>query len=139
MRRGVVMVQKEVADRLTAEAGKDYGSLSVVVRTLCEVERVSVLGTGSFWPPPTVSSAVVRLQRRANPAVTAPETPAFSRFVQSLFGKRRKQVGAILRAAVGADAAEAALSRVKIEPTRRPERITVDEFVALWRAVGEAG
>ncbi len=68
MTAAVVMVQREVADRLTAgPGGKDYGPLGIIVQATCEARTVAVLSPSCFWPAPTVASAVVRLTRRADP------------------------------------------------------------------------
>ncbi|QDU32780.1 Ribosomal RNA adenine dimethylase [Poriferisphaera corsica] len=95
MKGAVVMIQKEVADRLTAEpGGKTYGALGIVVQAMCEVEEVSFLSGGCFWPPPRVGSSVVSLKRRAEP-LTA-DAGRFSAFLQKVFSKRRKQLGGVL-------------------------------------------
>lgn len=128
MSLAVVMIQREVADRLTAPpGGKDYGPLGVLVQAACEVERVAVLTPGCFWPAPKVDSAVVRLRRREKP-LTA-DLPALSRILHTLFSKRRKQIGAILGRATPLPAG--------IDPRARPEQLTVGQLIALadrWRA-----
>ncbi|MEM0913192.1 MAG: 16S rRNA (adenine(1518)-N(6)/adenine(1519)-N(6))-dimethyltransferase RsmA [Planctomycetota bacterium] len=131
MRGAVVMVQKEVADRLAAEpGGKDYGALGVVVQAGCAVERVSVLGPGCFWPAPKVASAVVKLTRRAEPI--GGDLGRVSRFAGELFRSRRKQLGGVFRSAGwrwGADG-EAGWP-AGVESTVRAERLTVSQIAAL--------
>ncbi|MEZ6193157.1 MAG: rRNA adenine dimethyltransferase family protein [Phycisphaerales bacterium] len=127
MTTAVIMIQREVADRITAKpGGKDYGPLSVILQAVCEVDIVGTLSPACFWPAPKVASAVVRLVRRANPLTDNPA--ALSRCLQTLFQKRRKQIGAIL-------------GREKplpdgINPDARPESLSVEQFVALARWLG---
>lgn len=126
MSLGIVMVQREVADRLRApHGGKDYGPLSVIVQALCEVEQVAVLPAGCFWPPPDVQSAVVKLKRRREPLTRDPKR--LSAMLHTLFSKRRKQIGSILGRDVKLPAG--------IEATMRPEQLTVEQLVALAEAV----
>lgn len=143
MALGIVMVQKEVADRLLASpGGKDYGPLGIVIQAAYEVELVSTLGPGCFWPAPKVASAVVRLTRRAVPACGdwAP-LPSFAAFVGRLFSRRRKQLGGILRQwAPGQEALGPLEQRdwqddlpAGIRPQQRPETLSMEQLVALWR------
>ncbi len=127
MTAAVVMVQKEVADRLTAgPGGKDYGPLGVVVQAMCEARRVTTLSPGCFWPAPSVASAVVKLTRRAEPLTDDPA--ALSATVHRLFSKRRKQLGAILgRRTPLPDG---------FSPDARPETLSVEQIVALARWLG---
>ncbi len=127
MSAAVVMIQREVADRITAApGGKDYGPLSVILQAMCEVDRVGTLSPECFWPRPKVASAVVRLVRRANPLTDDPV--ALSGLLQKLFQKRRKQLGAIL----GRDRA----LPDGIDPDARPESLSVEQFVELARWSG---
>ena len=141
MSSAVVMIQREVADRITARpsgrvighsgttsggGGKDYGPLSVILQAICEVDVVGTLPPQCFWPRPKVASAVVRLVRRANPLTDDPA--ALSSLLQTLFQKRRKQLGAIL----GRDRA---LPK-GIDPDARPESLSVEQFVQLARWLG---
>jgi 16S rRNA (adenine1518-N6/adenine1519-N6)-dimethyltransferase len=122
MKRAVVMVQREVADRLTAPpGGKDYGQLGIVIQASCHATRLFNLSPGCFWPPPQIDSAVVLLERRETPLTT--DLPRLSRALHTLFSKRRKQIGAIL-------------GRSKpfpegIDPTSRPEQLSVDQLVQI--------
>lgn len=126
MTLAVVMIQREVADRLTAEpGGKEYGPLGILVQAACHVERIAVLTPGCFWPAPKVDSAVVRLRRRKVPL--APDLKALSDLLHTLFSKRRKQIGSIL----GRDAVLPAA----IDSTARPEQLTIDQFVGLAASV----
>lgn len=127
MTTAVIMIQREVADRITAKpGGKDYGPLSVILQAVCDVDIVGTLSPACFWPAPKVASAVVRLVRRANPVTDDPAT--LSRVLQTLFQKRRKQIGAIL-------GRERPLPN-GIDPGARPESLSVEQFVALARWLG---
>ncbi|MCX5658645.1 MAG: 16S rRNA (adenine(1518)-N(6)/adenine(1519)-N(6))-dimethyltransferase RsmA [Planctomycetota bacterium] len=120
----VVMIQREVADRLTAPpGGKDYGPLGVLMQAMCEVDRVATLSPGCFWPQPTIDSAVVRLRRRAAPLTDDPARLAAT--LHLVFGQRRKQLGAILGRATPLPPG--------IDPTWRAERLSVEQLVELSR------
>lgn len=120
--RGVVMVQKEVADRLTASPGNGaYGPLGIIIQAMCRMDRITTLPPGCFWPPPQVDSAVVRFVRRKVPMTSDPHR--LSRFLHTLFSKRRKQIKAILGKSV-------ALPQ-DIDPTARPEQLDIPTLVRL--------
>lgn len=124
MSLAVVMIQREVADRLTAPpGGKDYGPLGVLIQAMCEVDRVATLSPGCFWPPPTIDSAVVRLRRRAVPLTDDPARLGAT--LHRVFSQRRKQLGAIL-------GREAPLPP-GVDRTWRAERLSVEQLVALSR------
>lgn len=123
---GIVMVQREVADRLTAEpGGKEYGQLGVMVQAMCRVERLTTLPPGCFWPPPKVESAVVRLLRRSAPLTDQPHQ--LSQLLHRLFSRRRKQLGAIL----GRDHP----LPPGVQATQRPETLSVEQLVQLSQLV----
>ncbi|OUM95559.1 MAG: 16S rRNA (adenine(1518)-N(6)/adenine(1519)-N(6))-dimethyltransferase [Thermobacillus sp. ZCTH02-B1] len=131
----VVMVQKEVAWRMTAPpGGKDYGSLSVAVRYFAEPEIVCLVPRGVFVPPPNVDSAVVRLKMRERPPVDVRDEALFFRVVHAAFAQRRKTLANNLTALLGRErrreAAELPAS-LGIDPGRRGETLTLEEFAAL--------
>lgn len=98
MQQGIVMVQREVADRLAAgPGGKAYGPLGIMVQARYEVKLVGTVPAGCFWPRPEVESAVVALALRDEPLVY--DIERFGVVVHRLFEQRRKQVGAIVRRA----------------------------------------
>lgn len=137
-RRAVYLVQREVADRLTADpGGKEYGALGVNVRAVVDAELITRVPPGAFVPPPKVESAVVRLTPRASPDVEPHEERRFRRFVQAAFALRRKQLRRVVRTVAGldADAAEAALAAAGVDPDARPETLSPAEFAALVRAL----
>jgi len=132
-----LMLQKEVADRLVARAGaRGYGALAIQVGLLADVDRLLTLPPGAFRPPPTVTSAIVRLRFR--PAV-APvgDVAAFERLVRGLFLQRRKTLLNALRPVAdsfGRSASEV-IERVGLDPSARPETLSVDDLVRLTLAV----
>lgn len=139
----VVMVQKEVAERMAAKpGGKDYGTLSIAVQYYCEPELVCVVPSGAFIPAPNVDSAVIRLGRRAEPAVAVADEARFFRVVHAAFAQRRKTLGNNLAALAGkerkAELGEL-LRSIGIEPERRGETLSLQEFAALTEALSEAG
>jgi len=123
MTGAVVMVQREVADRIVAGPahGKAYGPLGIILQTVFETDRVCVLSPGCFYPPPSIASAVVKLVRRPTPLCADP--PGFAAFVHALFGKRRKQIGAILGPEV--------VLPGWLDRRTRPEALTVEQLVGL--------
>jgi len=129
MRHAVVMVQKEVAERLAATPaqGKAYGPLGIIIQALFTVKRVGVLSPGCFYPPPSIASAVVALSRRDEPLTD--DAHAFAAFVHQLFGKRRKQLGAIL----GRDTP----LPPRISPEARPETLGVEQIAFLRRWIDQ--
>lgn len=145
-RRAIFLVQREVAERATAAPGShEYGALTVNLQALTRVENLFDVPPGAFRPPPKVHSAVIRLTPLATPLVSADERRPFRTFVQALFGQRRKQLGTSLRALVAqggaadsAEAARAALEEMGIDPTTRPERLSPEQFIGLFRAVRDA-
>ena len=125
----VVMIQKEVADRLLAEPGtKAYGPLGVLIQALFTVERVGVLKPGCFYPPPSIDSAVVAMHRRDEPLCEDPR--ALGGLLHQRFSKRRKQLGSIL----GRDTA----LPEGVEATMRPEQLTVDQLCEIARTQSTA-
>lgn len=134
-----LMLQKEVADRLVADPGsKDYGVLGVLVGRRARVTRLLTLPPGAFRPPPEVTSAVVRLEFRAEADIPA-APPGFDALVRALFTRRRKTMGNALAAAAhlsGPDAASL-LARAGVDPRRRPETLAVAEFLEVARRVAE--
>jgi|HigsolmetaGSP12D_1036236.scaffolds.fasta_scaffold00217_7 16S rRNA (adenine1518-N6/adenine1519-N6)-dimethyltransferase len=139
----VVMVQKEVAERLAASpGGKDYGSLSVAVQYYCEPEFVCAVPAGVFIPAPQVDSAVIRLTRRADPPVRVTDERRLFRVVHAAFAQRRKTLANNLSALAGRDRKgelEDLLRRIGIDPGRRGETLSLAEFAALSEALGSAG
>jgi len=123
MSHAVIMVQKEVGDRLAARSGggKDYGPLGIIVQAVCDVKEVCTLSPSCFWPRPSIHSSVILLTRKAVPVTD--NLPKFQELVHTLFGKRRKQLGSIL----GRD--QALPEGVSYE--MRPETLSLEQLAAL--------
>ena len=132
----VLMLQKEVADRLVATVGTgDYGVLTVLVTLHADVSRLLSLPPGAFRPPPKVHSAVVRLAFRP-PKVPVADEALFVRMVRTMFMQRRKTIGNALKpfgVERGVDSARV-LAVAGIDPKRRPETLDLNEMAALARA-----
>ena len=131
----VYLVQREVADRLTASPGSgDFGALTVNVGAVADAAMLFTVPAGAFRPPPKVESAVVRITPKDTPLVTPDEEEPFRTFVQSVFSMRRKQLQRILRSVWNLDSAttDQRLESVGIDPTARPETITVEQFARLF-------
>lgn len=138
----VLTVQREVANRLTAAVGSsDYSSLTIFARTYCDVERVFLLKPGSFYPPPKVSSAVVRLTLREPAIADRSVRLGFHRFVQGVFGFRRKTVLNSLLHVTGLDKAllSALFDNLGISASARPQNLSFVQFVSIYEALREAG
>ncbi|MGH7537493.1 MAG: 16S rRNA (adenine(1518)-N(6)/adenine(1519)-N(6))-dimethyltransferase RsmA [Gemmatimonadales bacterium] len=132
----VVLMQEEVADRLSAPPGsRTYGGLSVGVQVLARAEKLFTVKAGSFHPPPRVTSTVVRLRPRPHPLLERHEIARFRDFVTASFSRRRKQLRNVLRAVTGEPAAqvERRLASLGLSPTARPETLTPEDFVRLFR------
>ncbi|MBP3967036.1 16S rRNA (adenine(1518)-N(6)/adenine(1519)-N(6))-dimethyltransferase RsmA [Paenibacillus lignilyticus] len=135
----VVMIQKEVAQRMAAKpGGKEYGSLSVAVQYYCVPELVCIVPHTVFIPQPNVDSAVIKLSLRDKPAVEVEDEAHFFQTVQACFAQRRKTIANNLTAYVGKVNREKLgplLEGIGIDPSRRGETLSLEEFAALSRAL----
>ncbi|WAA12333.1 16S rRNA (adenine(1518)-N(6)/adenine(1519)-N(6))-dimethyltransferase RsmA [Fervidibacillus halotolerans] len=137
VKRIVVMMQKEVASRLNAKPGtKDYGSLSIAVQYYTTVEVVMNVPRTVFVPQPNVDSAVVRLTSRPQPLVSVKNEAYFFQVVKASFSQRRKTIVNNLMAGLekGKEKKEillTALHEAKIDPRRRGETLSIEEFARL--------
>lgn len=129
--RMTVLVQKEVAERLAAPPGsKAYGRLSVAAQWRHNVRMLFDIGPKAFVPPPKVTSTLVELQPRQRPLAEA-DPDRLERVTAAAFNQRRKMLRAALRP-LWSDA-DARLQSAGIDPTRRAETLTIEEFCALAR------
>jgi 16S rRNA (adenine1518-N6/adenine1519-N6)-dimethyltransferase len=136
-----VMLQREVADRLTASPGtREYGVLTVLIGQSATVERLLSLPPGAFRPVPKVHSAVVQL-RFHPPEPVAKNPPLFAALVQAIFTQRRKTLSNALKAfpLSATLPAARALERVGLDGGRRPETLTISELVQLADAFVAGG
>ncbi|TDE41321.1 16S rRNA (adenine(1518)-N(6)/adenine(1519)-N(6))-dimethyltransferase RsmA [Nonomuraea mesophila] len=132
LRKGLVMVQSEVADRLAAGPGsKVYGVPSVKAAWYADVRRAGPVGRSVFWPAPNVDSGLVSLVRRDPPATTASREEVFA-VIDAAFAQRRKTLRAALASWAGSPAqAETALRAAGVDPSARGEQLDIHAFVRI--------
>ncbi|MEF2968759.1 16S rRNA (adenine(1518)-N(6)/adenine(1519)-N(6))-dimethyltransferase RsmA [Paenibacillus sp. M1] len=140
----VVMIQKEVAERMAASpGGKEYGSLSIAVQYYSEPELVCTVPHSVFIPQPNVESAVIRLKVRSAPPVSVADEAFFFEVVQAAFAQRRKTIANNLKSRFfpgeGRERLEALLAESRIEPSRRAETLSLEEFAGLANTLYAAG
>jgi 16S rRNA (adenine1518-N6/adenine1519-N6)-dimethyltransferase len=136
-RRLVLMLQREVADRLCAESGsKTYGALSVMAQLAAEVRVAFRVPPTAFSPRPMVDSAVVVLDPRRPVPLTPAERSSVRRVVRAAFSQRRKQLGNGLSPLT--PRAHELLTAIGIDPRRRPETLEPGDFVRLARIIATA-
>jgi 16S rRNA (adenine1518-N6/adenine1519-N6)-dimethyltransferase len=136
IRTVLVMVQKEVADRLAAAPGsRVYGIPSVKARWYCDVESAGSIGTSVFWPVPHVESGLVRMTRHEPPASTAGREATFA-VIDGAFAQRRKTLRSALATLAGSPAlAEQALVAAGVDPSLRGEQLDVAAFARIADAL----
>jgi 16S rRNA (adenine1518-N6/adenine1519-N6)-dimethyltransferase len=135
-----LMLQKEVAERVAAEpGGKTYGSLSVLTQLACEARLAFTVPPGAFRPPPQVESAVLHLRMRPQPLVPAAEASRFRAVVLAAFGQRRKSLANSIAAGLNmsAERARALCASARVDPGRRAETLSMEEFARLAMTTGE--
>jgi len=137
LRDATLMLQQEVAERLLAAPGSSaYGVLAIQTARVADVVRLLTLPPGAFRPPPQVTSAVVQLRFRA-PQVDVGDVAIFERVVRGVFLQRRKMMSNALQpvaSALGRSPSDL-LASAEIDPRKRPEALTLEEFARLSRAV----
>lgn len=132
----IVMVQKEVAQRLCAAPGTSaYGSFTIFCRVFCQPEILFDVPPESFMPRPAVDSSVIRLTRRAAPLVEASMQKRFFSVTRSAFSQRRKTLSNALLSLSGLDrpALDAALTAAGINPGLRGETLSIEQFLSITR------
>lgn len=130
--RMVITVQYEVAQRITAQPG-DMSLLAVSVQFYGQPRIVTRIKAGAFYPRPEVDSAIVRIDRRSMPPVDAPDVRAFFAVVKAGFAQRRKQLRNSLSAGLRRPQTEvvATLEAADVDPRRRPETLSLEEWAAI--------
>lgn len=138
--RAVFTLQKEVVDRLAAEpGGRDYGLLTAILKLYFSSENLFDIDASRFHPPPKVDSAVLRLIRRPAPLAPVVDGARFIRVVKAGFAQRRKTLINSLKSDKSLGSVEqlqAALATAGVDPTRRAETLSSEEFAAIERALG---
>lgn len=135
----VLMVQREVAERLAAAPGRsDYGLLSATARLYAGVEELFTLPPAAFSPPPKVESTVVRL--RMAPKLDSLRVPEgdFIKFLKLSFGQKRKTLSNNLKAQYETKLLRAAFEKTGVKPTVRAEALSLEKSAALFRALSDA-
>ncbi len=136
----IIMVQKEVADRLAASPGsRDYGLLSATMQLYGRVEKLFTLPPGAFSPPPRVQSTVVRMTIKPKlDSLHVPEIEFIS-FLKLCFGQKRKTLWNNLRTRYDQEALRAALLRSGVKPAIRAEALPLQKTASLFRALQDGG
>ena len=137
LERLVVMVQKEVAERMTATpGGREYGAISVAMQYYTEPKIAFIVKAGSFLPAPKVDSAVLVCKRRTVPPVDVPDEKIFFKVVAAAFSVRRKMLTNSLKNMGGLTGEQVKnwLDRAGIDGKRRAETLSLEEFAMLARA-----
>ena len=138
LERILVMVQREVGERLAAGPGDpQYGAVSVKVAYFAEAQVVGLVPPTVFMPRPKVDSALVRLQRRSAPPVSVPSADDLFTLVRAGFAQRRKMLRRSLAPVLG-DATPGVLQAAGVEPTARAEALDLDDWAAVARSAAEA-
>jgi len=137
----VVMLQKEVAERISAKPStKEYGSLSIAIQYYTEPEVVMIVPKTVFMPQPNVDSAVIRLTKREKPLVAVKDEDFFFQVTRASFAQRRKTIvnnliGQLENGKERKELIIESLQAAGIEPTRRGESLSIEEFAALSDAL----
>ena len=135
----LLMVQEEVARRMTAHAGaenKAYGLLSILSQFWADCEIVKLVGRRSFYPAPKVNSAIVRLNIRETPLLALSDYKHFRRVIKAAFAQRRKTLkNCLLQAAYSKSYIEAAFKKVNIPEDIRGEKLSIQKFGELSEAL----
>lgn len=132
----VLMVQREVADRIAAEpGGRDYGVLSATAQLHARVEKLFTLPPGAFSPPPKVHSTVLRLTMEPRQEMLGVAGDGFVDFLRLSFAQKRKTLWNNLKTKYDADALKRALEAVRIKPSARAETLSLEKSAALYRAL----
>jgi 16S rRNA (adenine1518-N6/adenine1519-N6)-dimethyltransferase len=132
----IVMVQREVAERIAAEpGGRDYGMLSATAQLYAHVENLFTLPPGAFVPPPKVYSSVLRLTIEPQQQKLGVTGDGFIDFLRLSFGQKRKTLWNNLKEKYNEPELKRALAEAKVKPTARAETLSLDESAAVYRAL----
>ena len=135
----VIMVQREVADRIAAEpGGRDYGMLSATAQLYAKVEKLFTLPPGAFVPPPKVHSTVLRLTIDPQQEKLGVAGDGFIDFLRLSFGQKRKTLWNNLKVKYEGPDLKRALAEAKVKPTARAETLRLEESAAIFRALRKA-
>lgn len=134
--RAVIMVQREVADRIAAEPGsRDYGLLSATAQLFARVDKLFTLPPGAFSPPPQVHSGVIRLTIAPRMEELQVEEQLFIAFLKVAFAQKRKTLANNLRSQYDVAAIRSALKTAGVRPDVRAEALSLEKTAAVFRAL----
>jgi 16S rRNA (adenine1518-N6/adenine1519-N6)-dimethyltransferase len=134
--RAVIMVQREVADRITANPGsRDYGLLSATVQLFARAEKLFTLPPGAFSPPPEVHSTVIRLTMEPRIEELQVDEEKFIAFLKRAFAQKRKTLLNNLRGQYQESAIRAALKTAGLRADVRAEAMSLEKTAAVFRAL----
>jgi 16S rRNA (adenine1518-N6/adenine1519-N6)-dimethyltransferase len=135
----VIMVQREVADRIAAApGGRDYGMLSATAQLHARVEKLFTLPPGAFVPPPKVHSTLLRLTIDRQQEKLGVAGNGFIDFLRQSFGQKRKTLWNNLKEKYEGAVLKRALAEAKVKPTARAETLSLEESAAIFRALRKA-
>ncbi len=133
-----LMLQKEVAERMVAPPGrKEYGPLSIFIQAFSDVSIQFIIKPSAFFPAPKVESALVHMAWKEKPMIEMRDEEWFKRLVKACFGYRRKTlINALKHSKVSLpESVELRMEKIGIDPRRRPETLTIEEFGSLAEAL----
>jgi len=137
--RAVLMFQKELSERICAKpGGKDYGRISVMLRYCADIDKIADVKASLFFPKPKIDSQIIEIRFKESPDFPADNEKFLFSVVKAAFGKRRKTLKNSLSGSeleIDAKTAVSALNIARIDPVRRAETLTIEEFVRLSNAV----
>jgi 16S rRNA (adenine1518-N6/adenine1519-N6)-dimethyltransferase len=128
----VIMIQREVGERITASpGGRDYGSISVLLQTFFDISIELLVHPEAFWPKPKVDSVVLKLVPFRDPRIKIPDEKLFEKTIRAAFSSRRKMLGNSLCSSFTKDKVKEILKASGINRKRRAETLSVEEFGRL--------
>ena len=137
--RAILMFQKELSERICAKPGcKDYGRISVMLRYCADIGKIADVKASLFFPKPKIDSQIIEIRFKESPDFPADDEKFFFSVIKAAFGKRRKTLKNSLSGSeleIDAQTAVSALNSAGIDPARRAETLTVEEFVKLSNAI----
>ncbi|MHC1720200.1 MAG: 16S rRNA (adenine(1518)-N(6)/adenine(1519)-N(6))-dimethyltransferase RsmA [Clostridiaceae bacterium] len=134
-----IMIQKEVAERIAAKPStKEYGALTLLVQYFCTVEVIRKVGPTAFIPQPKVESMVIKLTKLTEPAVKVEDVDLFFKVIRESFGMRRKTLSNSLKnLKIEKEKLQNAFEKAGIDPVRRGETLSIQEFGKLSDCINE--
>ncbi len=136
----VIMIQREVGERITASpGGRDYGSISVLLQTFFDISIELTVPPEAFWPKPKVDSVVLKLNPLRSPRIEISDIELFKKIVRASFSSRRKILANSLRSLIPKEKVEKILKSAEIDRKRRAETLSIEEFGRLTEEAFKIG